>query len=1381
MSDGPSTPAAKPLRPRRWAWGLAALALVGLLAAASQAACYQGWGLRALLASVPGLTTQGLRGSLCSGPIQVDRLDWRLPAQAGRLQASQAQIDGLSWQWRPRAGAWLSVRVARLSVQNLQWDSGPPAPTPTPAPTDLRLPLDLTLPQIEADKLLIDGQRMSHARAALSLGAQGGQQHQATVSTLNWDAGGSGHALPMQVQGRITVASQAPLTVQASLQAQAGVNQPWHASLQAEGPLQRLAVTGWLGTQSAGTATAGTTSPRLSVQAKIEPFANWPLSSLQASTQALDLNSLSPRWPHTRLQGQASLQSSGMQAPAHLALSLLNTEPGAWDTGRWPVQALQAQADGEPQHPDRITLKQLELKLADAQGGAGSVRGQGQWQADTASLDLQLTDLLPARLHHSAAPLRLSGKLQVNASQLNSGAQATLDTTLTGQPVDGSGPAVQLALQALLSPGRVQVLKARASAGAATAQATLDAQARAEGWHLLGQADLDDFDPRPWWRGAEGSVWRKGPHRLAGHAQWDLNWQPHGSRSQVDGGHPAGSLLNRLHGQAQLTMSRSELAGVPVAAQLSLRSPGATTQVDIQLDAGGNQFSLSGQSPGAAPSDDRWQLSLHAPALSRLQGWRELLEDWLPDAARQWPQGGQLEAQVQIQGRWPQWRSQGEVQVNGWVAGPTRLQQGSLVWRHGDQADSPFNATLRAQGLAQGDWRVDTVQAELSGNPSDHRLQGVLTSPVRPPAWTENLLGPAGTGTRFELRAQGQWQAAQGTEPARYALRDMQLQGGARDEQGGLRPWLSAQKLAVALQWDEHGQLMAARSEPGRVQLLSTALNWQTLSWQALGERWDVEAELETIQAAQLLSRLQPEMGWGGDLTLGGQISLHVGTRVDADVVLQRGQGDLTVTDDLGQVQALGLNELRLALTAHNGLWQFAQGLFGHRIGSVSGAQVLQTSADRRWPSGDSALQGLIDAQVADLGVWGTWVPPGWRLSGALDTRAVIAGQLQTPTFQGSLKGRNLGLRNVLQGVSLTDGQLLAVLQGDTVRIEQLSFKGGEGSLSVTGSAQLGKQPEAQLSLKADHFRALGRIDRRLVASGAVQMALRADQLRLDGGIVLDEGLIDVGRAEAPALDADVAVKRPLAATAATSPKSGPMPVPEVLRQAQVAVKVGLGQKLRLKGQGLDTLLRGDLQISNPAGRLALQGAVHTQDGRFAAYGQKMDITRGEVTFTGAIDNPRLDVLAIRPNLDVLVGVSVTGTAQTPRIRLYSDPELADYDKLTWLVMGRSPDGLGSADTALLQSAAFALLSGDAGSIPDQLRDALGITDFSVRQSEGDTRDTIISLGRQLSRRWYVGYERGVHATTGTWQLIYRIAQRFTLRAQSGTENAIDLIWSWRW
>jgi translocation and assembly module TamB len=91
-----------------------------------------------------------------------------------------------------------------------------------------------------------------------------------------------------------------------------------------------------------------------------------------------------------------------------------------------------------------------------------------------------------------------------------------------------------------------------------------------------------------------------------------------------------------------------------------------------------------------------------------------------------------------------------------------------------------------------------------------------------------------------------------------------------------------------------------------------------------------------------------------------------------------------------------------------------------------------------------------------------------------------------------------------------------------------------------------------------------------------------------------------------------------------------------------------------------------------------------------------------------------------------------------------------------------------------------ALLAGEGEAPTDTLLRNLGIDQLSVRQSDTDVRETVVSLGKQLSRRWYVGYERGVNATAGTWQLIYRIAQRFTLRAQSGLENSLDLIWVWR-
>jgi translocation and assembly module TamB len=152
----------------------------------------------------------------------------------------------------------------------------------------------------------------------------------------------------------------------------------------------------------------------------------------------------------------------------------------------------------------------------------------------------------------------------------------------------------------------------------------------------------------------------------------------------------------------------------------------------------------------------------------------------------------------------------------------------------------------------------------------------------------------------------------------------------------------------------------------------------------------------------------------------------------------------------------------------------------------------------------------------------------------------------------------------------------------------------------------------------------------------------------------------------------------------------------------------------------------------------------------------------------------------VLPNIDQRVGVLISGSALAPRVRLWSEPDLPDQDKLSWLMLGRASEGLGRNDTALLQRAALALLAGEGTAPTDALLKQLGIDELTVAQREGDVRDTVITLGKQLSRRWFVGYERGVNATTGTWQLIYRAAQRLTVRAQSGLENSLDVIWVWR-
>ena len=954
-----------------------------------------------------------------------------------------------------------------------------------------------------------------------------------------------------------------------------------------------------------------------------------------------------------------------------------------------------------------------------------------------------------------------------------------------------------LALAGSATPQHLQITDAHAQSGDASAQASLDARREPAGWRLRAQAKLARFDPRPWWRGAEGSAWRRGPHRLAGTLDAQLLWR--GLATLPPGAADPGGLqrldrwLAALDGNASAQLQDSLLAGVALSGSARLARTATGTDFQSQIELAGNRLGAQVQR-GSAPAAERWQLQWQAPALAALAPLGRLAAELDPALAAYWPEAGAMSGDLQANGRWPAWRTRGELQAQGLRKGTLGLQTAQLSWSTGDSADAPLTLRLQASGLTDAEKRLDQLTASLSGSLRQHQLDILLDSPAQPPAWTENLLGPAGTGTRLQISGQGQWLAARpagspadaiGRPPGVWRLQGLQVQGGARDKQGGSRPWLAAQGLGAELQLDAQGRPQSLQLAPGRVQLLDTALRWREAAWQAGPDgqpgRWDLAAELERFNVAALLARAQPNQGWGGDLSVGGHIDVHRSARFDADLVLERLAGDLTLTDDLGATQALGVTDLRLALTAHDGLWQFAQGMAGRSLGEMAGAQVLRTSAGLTWPAADAALQGVVEARVANLGIWGTWVPPGWRLAGQLRTSASFGGSRSAPEVRGEMVGSGLGLRNLLQGVSVSDGDLAITLSGDTARIERFRFKGGDGQLSLSGQATLGAKPAADVSVLADHFRVLGRIDRRLVASGQARLQLDAERLRLDGSFGIDEGLIDLSQGDAPQLDSDVQVRRsgqPKAGQAATGAATA-LPLP--LRQPQVNLKIRLGQQLRLRGHGVDTGLRGELAVTSPDGHLALHGSVRAEGGTVAAYGQKLEIERGAVTFNGALDNPVLDVLAIRPNLDVKVGVQVSGAAQRPRIRLVSEPELADYDKLSWLVLGRSPDGLGRTDTALLQRAALALLSGEGRSPGDALLEGIGLTDFSVRQSDGDSRETIVSLGKQLSRRWYLGYERSVNATTGTWQLIYRIAQRFTLRAQSGTDNALDVIWSWRW
>jgi translocation and assembly module TamB len=308
-----------------------------------------------------------------------------------------------------------------------------------------------------------------------------------------------------------------------------------------------------------------------------------------------------------------------------------------------------------------------------------------------------------------------------------------------------------------------------------------------------------------------------------------------------------------------------------------------------------------------------------------------------------------------------------------------------------------------------------------------------------------------------------------------------------------------------------------------------------------------------------------------------------------------------------------------------------------------------------------------------------------------------------------------------------------------------------------------------------------------VVISGKVAAQLRDARLSLRGTLAADQALITLPDDSAPQLGDDVVVRRPAAKVPATatpaqnasaaSRASSPRLVTDLL------IELDLGPDFQVRGRGLDTRLAGKLSLHAVDRELPnLTGTVRTVRGTYRAYGQRLDIEQGIVRFVGAVDNPMLDILAIRPKLSQRVGVQVNGTALSPIVRLYAEPDLPEAEKLAWLVLGRSASGRGG-EAALLQQAALALLGGNRQGPSASLTQALGLDElsFSGSNASDTTTGATVTIGKRLSNDFSVAYESGLAGTMGVFTIFYDLSRRLTLRAQTGAQSAVDLIWTLRY
>jgi translocation and assembly module TamB len=233
---------------------------------------------------------------------------------------------------------------------------------------------------------------------------------------------------------------------------------------------------------------------------------------------------------------------------------------------------------------------------------------------------------------------------------------------------------------------------------------------------------------------------------------------------------------------------------------------------------------------------------------------------------------------------------------------------------------------------------------------------------------------------------------------------------------------------------------------------------------------------------------------------------------------------------------------------------------------------------------------------------------------------------------------------------------------------------------------------------------------------------------------------------------------------------------PERRRRIDIDVLTSLGDDIQFAGFGLNAGLNGSVLLRGGThAPYTGQGKLSLVDGRYKAFGQELVIERGDLVFTGPIEEPILDVLAVRNLRDVRTGIQISGTPSRLSSEIFSDPVMSDAEALAYLLTGRPlADATSTGEEQALDQAAFALGLSGAGLIAAQVRSQLGLETLTI---EGLGDESRLIAGKRLGDRLLVEYGYGLVDKLGTLLLRYQLNERLVLESRTGTVSNFDIVY----
>ncbi|MHC8300638.1 translocation/assembly module TamB domain-containing protein [Pseudomonas sp. ZS1P83] len=429
----------------------------------------------------------------------------------------------------------------------------------------------------------------------------------------------------------------------------------------------------------------------------------------------------------------------------------------------------------------------------------------------------------------------------------------------------------------------------------------------------------------------------------------------------------------------------------------------------------------------------------------------------------------------------------------------------------------------------------------------------------------------------------------------------------------------------------------------------------------------------------------------------------------------------------------------------------------GGKLGELRVQAQINPLPNNKPLAGSFRLSGL------DLSVARPFVPMVEKLTGRLNGSGTLAGTLLAPQVNGNLLLSDGEISGAELPMDLEALQLQAVIAGETVQLNGGWKSGKSGQGSLNGNIAWGQALVVDLALKGTQLPVTVEPYAKLEVAPDLKISMKDDKLAIAGKVLVPKGEITVR--ELPPSTVKVSDDTVIVGQQTEAGK------PPMAMAMDIDVVVGQ-DKLSFAGFGLTANLQGHVHIGD---NLDTRGELWLNDGRYRAYGQRLTVRRARLLFAGPIDQPYLDIEAIRQTDDVIAGIRLSGSAEQPTTQIFSEPAMSQEQALSYLVLGRPLSTSGEDNNMLAQAALGLGLMGSSG-VTSGLAKDLGIQDFQL-DTQGSGNATSVVASGNISEKLSLRYGVGVFEPANTIALRYKLSKKVYLEAAGGVASSLDIFY----